>query len=89
MSYFGNVCQDLRFKPANTHIAPSADIDRWILSELQSLVEKVNASMEAYELQQAVQPLIGFIDQLTDWYIRRSRSRFWEDEATDRSPGGV
>lgn len=70
------------FKPAKTHKAPSADIDRWILSELQSLIEKVNASMEAYELQQAVQPLIGFIDQLTDWYIRRSRSRFWEDEAT-------
>ena len=38
--------------------------------------------MEAYELQAAVEPLVGFIDQLTDWYIRRSRSRFWADEAT-------
>lgn len=61
---------------------PKADIDQWIVSELHKLVEKVNTSMEAYELQEAVQPLIGFIDQLTDWYIRRSRGRFWEDEAT-------
>ncbi len=70
------------FKPSEMKKAPSADIDRWILSELQKLIENVTASLEAYELQQAVQPLAQFIDQLTDWYIRRSRGRFWQDEAT-------
>jgi len=59
---------------------PSADIDRWILSVLQKLVHEVNEAMTAYELQAAVQPLVGFVDHLTDWYIRRSRSRFWADE---------
>lgn len=69
------------FKPKG--VQPAADIDRWILSELQSVIEKVTQGMEAYTLQEAVAPLLGFVDQLTDWYIRRSRSRFWEDEATE------
>ena len=61
---------------------PKADIDRWILSLLQKLVHDVNESMTAYELQAAVAPLFGFVDHLTDWYIRRNRTRFWADEAS-------
>lgn len=61
---------------------PKADIDRWILSVLQKLVHDVNEAMTAYELQAAVQPLVGFVDHLTDWYIRRNRGRFWADEAS-------
>ncbi len=80
--FFATYAKIYDYKPIPLQKAPSADIDRWILSALQNLIQKVNGSMEAYELQEAVQPLIGFIDQLTDWYIRRSRSRFWEDEAT-------
>lgn len=38
--------------------------------------------MDLYDLNGAVAPLVGFIDQLTDWYIRRSRGRFWTDEDT-------
>lgn len=70
------------FKPAGMKKTPKADIDRWILSELQKLVEEVTRAMEAYELQAAVQPQMEFIDKLTDWYIRRCRGRFWQDEAT-------
>jgi isoleucyl-tRNA synthetase len=70
------------FKPSDVKKPPSASIDQWILSELQKLVEDTTVSLEAFELQQSVQPLMQFIDQLTDWYIRRSRSRFWQDEAT-------
>ncbi len=71
-----------KYEPSEIKQKPQADIDRWILSELQKLIENVTTSMEAFELQQAVQPLVGFIDHLTDWYIRRSRGRFWQDEAT-------
>ncbi len=60
--------------------APEALIDRWILSLLEGVVQKVTDGMDRYELQLAVSPLIGFVDQLTNWYIRRSRSRFWADE---------
>jgi isoleucyl-tRNA synthetase len=67
-------------------LVPKADIDRWILSLTQKLVMEVEEKMEAYELQAAVAPLVGFIDQLTDWYIRRSRARFWsEEEGPDRN----
>ncbi len=62
--------------------APKAEIDRWILSLLQKLVKDVDQGMDNYQLNRAVEPFIGFIDQLTNWYIRRCRSRFWTEEAT-------
>lgn len=62
---------------------PKADIDRWILSLLQKLISDVEKGMDNYILSQAVEPFVTFIDQLTNWYIRRNRSRFWSDEETE------
>lgn len=60
---------------------PKELIDRWILSLAQKLVKDVDAAMESYELDRAVLPFVAFVEQLTNWYIRRCRSRFWaEDE---------
>jgi isoleucyl-tRNA synthetase len=53
------------------------ELDRWILSVLQSLVAEVNLQMEGYYLYNVVPPTLGFIDHLTNWYVRRSRRRFW------------
>jgi len=53
------------------------ELDRWILSVLQSLVSEVNEQMEGYYLYNVVPPTLGFIDHLTNWYVRRSRRRFW------------
>ena len=55
-------------------------IDRWILSLTQKLIGDVEAGMDGYDLSRAVEPFVGFVDQLTNWYIRRSRSRFWADQ---------
>lgn len=64
---------------------PQAEIDRWILSRLQKLVLDVSSGLDSYQLSCAVEPFVGFIDQLTNWYIRRNRSRFWSDrESRDR-----
>ena len=57
--------------------AARPEIDRWILSVLQSLIARVNHEMEGYFLYDVVPPLIAFVDDLTNWYIRRSRRRFW------------
>jgi isoleucyl-tRNA synthetase len=57
--------------------AERAEIDRWILSVLQSLIRRVNEQMEGYYLYNVIPPMIDFIDDLTNWYIRRSRRRFW------------
>lgn len=53
------------------------EIDRWILSVLQSLIRRVNQEMEGYYLYNVVPPLMEFVNDLTNWYIRRSRRRFW------------
>ncbi len=57
--------------------ADRPEMDRWILSVLQSLVDEVNTQMEGYYLYNVVPPILGFIDHLTNWYVRRSRRRFW------------
>jgi len=64
--------------------ADRPELDRWILSVLQSLIAQVNEEMEGYYLNQVIPPVLSFIDHLTNWYIRRSRRRFWrsvEEEA--------
>jgi isoleucyl-tRNA synthetase len=61
---------------------PKADIDRWILSRMQHLIKNVEKAMDEYQLSQAVEPLLDFVEELTNWYIRRNRGRFWSDEDT-------
>lgn len=55
-------------------------LDRWVLSYLEQTVQSVGDAMDQYELQKAVPPLVAFIERLTNWYIRRSRRRFWKSE---------
>ncbi|PIR54826.1 isoleucine--tRNA ligase [Candidatus Peregrinibacteria bacterium CG10_big_fil_rev_8_21_14_0_10_36_19] len=59
---------------------PSNQLDGWILSELNSLIEEVSVSMGEYNLTKATRPLVDFVDNLSNWYIRRSRRRFWKSE---------
>jgi len=59
---------------------PVNPLDQWILSETQTLVEKVGGALDAYDLSRAVDPILRFIDLLNNWYIRRSRRRFWRSE---------
>ncbi len=65
--------------------ADRPEIDRWILSVLQSLVADVNREMEGYRLYSVVPPTLGFIDDLTNWYVRRSRRRFWRARGDDEA----
>lgn len=61
--------------------APSGSLlDRWILSALERLNGEVVAAMDDYDLQKAVRPFVTFLDELTKWYIRRSRRRFWKSQ---------
>ncbi len=55
------------------------EIDRWIISKLQSLIATVNSEMTGYYLYKTIPPMLSFIDDLTNWYIRRSRRRFWKN----------
>ena len=59
---------------------PQNPLDRWILSVTQSLVKNVSAALDDYDLSGAIDPIVDFIEQLNNWYIRRSRRRFWKSE---------
>lgn len=58
-------------------------LDRWVVSAMESLCQNVSTAMDKYDLQGAVRPFLVFIDQLTNWYIRRSRRRFWKSQDDD------
>ena len=60
--------------------APSNPLDAWLLSITQKLIKDVTAGLEDYDLSGAVDPIVTFIEELNNWYIRRSRRRFWKSE---------
>ena len=53
-------------------------LDRWIVSSMETLIADVTAAMDVYDLQRSVRPFVKFVEDLTNWYIRRSRRRFWK-----------
>lgn len=55
-------------------------LDAWILSEAESLTETYRELMDRNDIHRAVERLMGFLDLMNNWYIRRSRRRFWKDE---------
>ena len=65
-------------KPADWK--PENELDRWVLSELNTLVSQVDGYMDGYEPTNAGRRIQEFIDQLSNWYVRRSRRRFWRNE---------
>jgi isoleucyl-tRNA synthetase len=70
-----------KWSPKNGKTTAAAnELDRWILSLLNNLIKAVDREMEQYNLYRVVPFLVDFIDNLTNWYIRRSRRRFWKSE---------
>ena len=53
-------------------------LDRWIVSSMETLIAEVTDAMDNYDLQKSVRPFVKFVEDLTNWYIRRSRRRFWK-----------
>ena len=70
-----------------TPVADVADrplLDRWALSELHRTVAEVDAAMEDFDTARAGRRLAAFIDDLSNWYVRRSRRRFWDGDPARR-----
>ena len=61
-------------------VAQRPMMDRWILSELNSLIETTDTAYENFDSQQAGLAIATFIDDLSNWYVRRSRRRFWDGD---------
>ena len=58
-------------------------LDRWVISELEKLLQGLTAELDNYNLQGATEPVVNFIESLTKWYIRRSRRRFWKSDSDE------
>jgi len=63
-------------------IAARAELDRWIIGELHSTVAAVIEHMDAYDNFAACGRITSFVDALSNWYVRRSRDRFWSEDKT-------
>ena len=68
--------------------SPKTELDRWILSELQILLKTYREKMDSYKLDEALSPIPSFIDNLNNWFLRRSRKRFWAKEMTEEKISG-
>lgn len=65
---------------ANKKLETNNLLDKWILSELNMLVKNVDEKLENYDIYSATGMIEKFVDNLSNWYIRRSRKRFWKSE---------
>jgi isoleucyl-tRNA synthetase len=59
---------------------PATELDRWALSRLAATVAEVRDRMEEYDATRAGQAIAAFVDELSNWYVRRSRRRFWDGD---------
>ncbi len=82
-SFFTTYASLNGFDPADPAIPALSErpvMDRWILSRLEALTAATTASLDAYEPLEASRPVSEFIDELSNWYVRRSRRRFWRTD---------
>lgn len=79
-SFFITYANIDNFTPEGISSSLENPLDRWILSEAENLVIQVTDNLEGYDLNKAIIPIVRFIDLLNNWYIRRSRRRFWRSE---------
>jgi isoleucyl-tRNA synthetase len=81
-SFFVTYARIDGFDPKQNHVSPEQRslMDRWALSELQHTVRTVTERLDAYDVTVAGRAIGDFVDELSNWYVRRSRRRFWKGE---------
>ena len=73
-----------KFNPTNYSLddCELSVMDRWLISRLNSTVKEVDENLEKYRIPEAARALQDFVDELSNWYVRRSRERYWATEMT-------
>jgi len=67
-----------KWTPCDMDAIEFSPLDKWLLSSLNALVRDVTSAYETYDVLGATRPIETFVDQLSNWYLRRSRRRFWK-----------
>ena len=91
-SFFVTYANIDRFDPSAVDVLPiqdRPDLDRWILSELHQLIADVTHSLENFNPDGAARQCEEFVESLSNWYVRRSRRRFWKSGLLDGKNGSV
>jgi len=83
VSFFTNNANIDGFKPSEYEV--NDEIDRWLLSRKNTLIEEVEDGFEELELHNSARSIEAFIDDLSNWYLRRSRRRFWEGTEEEKT----
>ncbi|MDI6619603.1 MAG: isoleucine--tRNA ligase [Clostridiales bacterium] len=68
------------FDPNDYKLELSNVMDKWIISKLNSLIKTVDGYLDTYRITEAARTLSDFIDELSNWYVRRNRSRYWQSD---------
>jgi isoleucyl-tRNA synthetase len=79
-SFFINYANIDHFTPDTREVSLQSELDRWIISELNQLIADVDKALESYDPTGAGRKIESFVDDLSNWYVRRSRRRFWKSE---------
>ena len=84
-SFFVTYANIDRYDPTTPAPPPRSrpELDRWILSELNSLIDDVTGALDRYEPETASRAVESFVEYLSNWYVRRGRRRFWKSEADE------
>ncbi len=79
-SFFVTYANIDHFTPGTGGMSEPSGIDKWVISELNQLIIDVDQALEAYNPTEAGRKIEDFVDVLSNWYVRRSRRRFWKSE---------
>lgn len=80
-SFFVTYANIDNFTPGNgAMVSSESELDRWITSELNQLIIDADSALDAYNPTDAGRKIESFVDELSNWYVRRSRRRFWKSE---------
>jgi len=80
-SFFVTYANIDRFTPNSSGTSPeSSELDKWIISELNQLIMDVDTALDGYNPTEAGRKIESFVNDLSNWYVRRSRRRFWKSE---------
>lgn len=82
-SFFVTYANIDKWKPKKGSAKPGHTLDKWILAELQSLIEVMTKGLDDYNASIAMNAADEFIEKLSNWYVRRSRRRFWKSQNDD------
>jgi len=81
-SFFVTYANIDRFTPSAKEVSlEPSELDRWIISELNQLIADVDTGLDGYNPTEAGRKIESFVDALSNWYVRRSRRRFWKSES--------